>query len=237
MLLPGPEAQQLATYIGWLLHGTLGGVVAGALLVLPSMVILWMLSYVYAAHGEVAAVAAVFYGLKPVERFAWLTPPQMLAGLALAESTPGPLIMVLQFVGFVAAWQNPGPLHPLGAATLGALMTTWVTFLPCFLWILLGAPYIERLRGQRALTAALSTITAAVVGVVLNLALWFAQHVLFPTVSGDVLIPGFRGLDGFALTLALTAGIAMGRFKVGVIPVILAGALAGSAWRFLCAWA
>ena len=116
-----------------------------------------------------------------VEHYQWLETPQMMAGLALAETTPGPLIMVLQFVGFVGAWQNPGELSPLVAGTLGAAITTWTTFLPSFLFVLAGAPYVERVRHIKALSAALSTVTAAVVGVILNLAVWFGQHVFFPT--------------------------------------------------------
>ena len=372
MLLPGPEAQQLAVYIGWLLHRTWGGIVAGALFVIPSMFILWGLSYVYVAYGTVPWIAAIFYGLKPavlaivaaavirigrkalknevmwaiallafiaifflkvpfpvivvsaivigliggkiwpglfvvasghgapaedgghvladdtetplhqrpslirtlsiltigliiwwsplvlarlvygpehtlwreavffskaalvtfggayavlpyvsqqaVETYQWLAPGQMLDGLGLAESTPGPLIMVLQFVGFLGGWNHPGNLPPLFAATLGALVTTWATFAPCFVWIFMGAPYIERLRGNKALTAALSTVTAAVVGVVLNLAVWFGIHVLFP--AG-------RGLDWFAVLVALIAFVGMLRWKWGVIPVVLGGGLAG----------
>src|SRR6185295_7098014 len=114
-----------------------------------------------------------------VERFAWVTPAQMLDGLGLAESTPGPLIMVVQFVGFLAAYQLAGNEHALLAGVLGATLTVWVTFVPCFLWIFLGAPYIETLRGNLPLASALAAITAAVVGVIANLALWFAIHVLF----------------------------------------------------------
>src|SRR5437588_705609 len=327
MLLPGPEAQQLAIYIGWLLHKTRGGIVAGALFVIPSILILWALSYIYVAYGHVPSIAAIFYGLKPavlaivaaavirigskalknavmwslalaafvaiyffrvpfpliiisagilgligskilpqyfrgeiahpldvdlasnladrakpswlyalkisvtwiviwalplalagiflgtqhtvfregiffskaavvtfggayavlpyvsqqaVENYHWLAPGQMLDGLGLAETTPGPLIMVLQFVGFLGAWNHPGQLPPLLSATLGALITTWTTFVPCFLWVFLGAPYIEKLREVKLLTAALSTVTAAVVGVILNLAVWFGLHVIFP---------------------------------------------------------
>ncbi|MDH3443094.1 MAG: chromate efflux transporter, partial [Deltaproteobacteria bacterium] len=338
MLLPGPEAQQLATYVGWLLHRTWGGIVAGAFFVIPSIFILLFLSWIYAAYGNVPMVSAAFYGLKPavtaivasatiqigrralknevmyliaflafvgiyfagipfpviivtagligfiggkawsakfyvikphggtenqaviaddsalehaetswgrallviavcgalwiapiltlalwrgtddiffqigvffskaavvtfggayavlayiaqaaVEDFGWLRPGQMLDGLGLAETTPGPLIMVTQFVGFMAAWQNVTDLSPLTAAILGALITTWVTFTPCFLWIFLGAPFIERLRGNVVLTSALSAITAAVVGVVLNLAVFFAVHVLFPKNNGTIL--------------------------------------------------
>ena len=387
MLLPGPEAQQLAIYLGWLLHRTWGGVVAGAFFVLPSVFILWGLSYVYVAYGNVPWLAAVFYGLKPavlaivaaavlrigkkalrngtmwavaglafvaiyffrvpfpviilaaalvgwlggrwrpnqftgaggghghgpksggagevhatvirddtdaaaaphtrptlarawrvtavcltlwaapllllaawlgpghtvvregvffskaatvtfggayavlpyvsqqaVETHGWLAPGQMLDGLGLAETTPGPLIMVLQFVGFLGGWNHPDGLPPLLAATLGALITTWTTFTPCFLWVLLGAPYIERLRGNRRLSATLSTITAAVVGVVLNLAVWFGGHVLFPH--------GFAGApDGFAILLCAAAFVALHRFRWEVIPVVLASGALGWLWK------
>jgi chromate transporter len=371
MLLPGPEAQQLAIYIGWLLHRTAGGIVAGALFVLPSAVLLWALSYVYVAFGEVPWIKAVFLGLKPaviaivaaavlrigrralknavmwsiaaaafvaiffldapfpliiltagvlgligqrhaprwfkvvqthggsasgqaviddlhlspeharptmgralrvlvtclvlwwapilavayalgtrhtlcqeglffskaamvtfggayavlpyvaqqaVERYSWLAPGQMLDGLGLAESTPGPLIMVVQFVGFVGAWRQPGELPPLVAATLGAAITTWATFLPCFLWIFLGAPYIERLRGNRHLSAALSAITAAVVGVVLNLAVWFGHHVIVPTPER---------IDWFALVVAVVAFVGMSRWKWDIMVVVAGGAALG----------
>ncbi len=113
----------------------------------------------------------------------WLAPGEMIDGLAMAETTPGPLIMVTQFVGFVAAFRDPGTLHPGIAALLGGVLTTWVTFVPCFLWIFVGAPYIERLRRNRVLSGALAGVTAAVVGVVVNLALWFSIHALFGEVS------------------------------------------------------
>jgi chromate transporter len=371
MLLPGPEATQLATYIGWLLHRTWGGIVAGALFVLPSAVILWLLSFIYVTWGNVPSIAAIFYGLKPavlaiiaaavirigskalknavmwsiaalafvaiyffrvpfpvivfgaalvgfigglrwrekflvadassnleadnaaaelplhtkpslpraikvvavslalwfaplvalalwlgidhalfregiffskaamvtfggayavlpyvsqqaVENYEWLTAPQMLDGLALAETTPGPLIMVLQFVGFLGAWNHPGPLTPLLAATLGAFVTTWTTFVPCFLWIFLGAPHIEQLRGNAKLTTALAAVTAAVVGVILNLAVWFGQHVLFP-------VP--RSVDWFAFIVALTAFFGLWRWKWNVVPVILGAGLLGLAYK------
>jgi chromate transporter len=371
MLLPGPEAQQLAIYIGWLLHKTRGGIVAGAFFVIPSIFILWALSYVYVAFGHIPWIAAIFYGLKPavlaivavavirigskalknavmwslalaafvaiyffhvpfpliiisagilglignkilpqyfrgevahpsdadlavqvgdrakptwlhalrisatwfviwalplaligiflgpnhtifregiffskaavvtfggayavlpyvsqqaVEHFHWLTAPQMLDGLGLAETTPGPLIMVLQFVGFLGAWNHPGNLPPLVSATLGALVTTWTTFVPCFLWVFLGAPYIEKLRDVKLLTAALSTVTAAVVGVILNLAVWFGLHVIFPT----------RGtIDWFALAICALAFIAMLRFKIDIIPVVIASGLLGLIYKSL----
>jgi chromate transporter len=331
MLLPGPEAQQLATYIGWLLHGTRGGLVAGTLFVLPGFIAILAFSVAYVLWHQHPIVEGVFLGLKAavialvlealmrigrralktpaaigiallsflaiavlhvpfpfivlgagligflsarmkpgsfaatpasasvveepptvidaaaltqapptatralkllalwlplwfvpviacavflgqesaytqlgvffskmatvtfggayavltyvaqqaVERFAWVTPTQMMDGLGLAESTPGPLILVLQFVGFLAAYQATGGDGGLFAGVLGAVLTVWVTFVPCFLWIFLGAPYIEALRGNVALASGLSAITAAVVGVIANLALWFAVHVLF----------------------------------------------------------
>jgi chromate transporter len=379
MLLPGPEAQQLAIYVGWLLHGTRGGIVAGAFFVLPSIFILLALSWVYAALGTVAWVAALFYGIKPavvavvgeavirigrralttrflvavaaaafaaiavlhvpfpliiagaallglavqrarpdliavpgtapgtaaarpatavsddaparagshptlrrsltvvavcvslwfapvlalalwrgpdsvlvqeaiffskaamvtfggayavlayitqqaVHHYGWIAPGQMLDGLGLAESTPGPLIMVTQFVGFLGAWHHPEGLPRLLAATLGALVTTWSTFVPCFLWIFLGAPYIERLRGNRRLGAALSAITAAVVGVVLNLAVFFARHTLVPPVLG---------VDLFAFALAATAFVGLQRYHWNMIAVLGASAAAGWGWKTL----
>ncbi len=371
MLLPGPEAQQLATYVGWLLHRTWGGIVAGALFVLPSVFILLGLSIVYALYGNLAWVAAVFDGLKPavlaivlgavlrvgkkalkngpmwtiaalafvgifffhlpfplivvsagavglfggrywpktfaviagygsksaissvlsdeaeapahtrpslaralkvcgvclglwwapvialglwlgfdhtlvklglffskaamvtfggayavlpyvsqqaVEHYGWVTAGQMLDGLGLAETTPGPLIMVLQFVGFLGGWRFHEPFSPLTTATLGALITTWTTFMPCFLWIFLGAPHIEQLRGNVKLTAALSAITAAVVGVILNLAVWFGWHVLFPD---------NQGVNGFGIVICLLAFIGMVKFKWDIIPVVLGAGLLG----------
>ena len=378
MLLPGPEAQQLATYIGWLLHRTWGGIVAGTLFVLPSAVILWGLSWAYAAYGEVKWIASVFDGLKPavlaivllavrrigakvlknevmwtlaavafvaiyffkvpfpaiilgagllgfagerwwrekfavlkvggdgksdarsvlddvsqspahtqptlaralkviivcgalwwlpvvalgmwlgfdhvlcrqgiffskaamvtfggayavlpyvsqqaVENFGWVNAPQMLDGLGLAETTPGPLIMVLQFVGFLGAWKFPEPFPPLLAATLGAGITTWTTFLPCFLWIFLGAPHIERLRGNVRLTAALSTVTAAVVGVILNLAIWFGLHVL---------VPAGASVNWFGIVVSAAAFAGMMKWKWEIIPVIAGAGLAGFIHRLL----
>ena len=377
MLLPGPEAQQLAIYIGWLLHRTWGGIVAGALFVIPSAFILWALSCVYIFYGNVPVIAAVFYGLKPavlaivaaavlrignkalknevmwgiaalafaaifflkvpfpiiivaaglaglaggkfwkekflvitghgggkskssvidddtrppeharpslsravkvcavclalwwipvallvvwlgrshalvqegiffskaamvtfggayavlpyvsqqaVEYHHWLGAGQMLDGLGLAETTPGPLIMVLQFVGFLGGWNQPGALTPLLAATLGAVITTWTTFVPCFLWIFLGAPHIEQLRGNVKMTTALSAVTAAVVGVVLNLAVWFGLHVLFPA-AGVV--------DWFAVVVGLAAFAGMTRWKWGVIPVVLGAGLLGVFWKII----
>jgi chromate transporter len=376
MLLPGPEAQQLAIYIGWLLHKTKGGIVAGAFFVIPSIFVLWALSYIYAAFGSVPWIAAVFYGLKPAVmaivavavirigrkalrneimwmlaafafaaifffhvpfpiiilsagligllgarfwkkkfdligghespsgesvlsdtaespeharpswmraikltviwlalwlaptlmvglwkgwgstlfheglffskaavvtfggayavlpyvaqqalfHYGWLKPGQMMDGLGLAETTPGPLIMVLQFVGFIGAWQHPEGLSPIVAGTLGAFITTWVTFTPCFLWIFLGAPHIEQLRGNVKLTAALSAITAAVVGVVLNLAVWFALNALFLNRPG---------IDWFALATSVIAFLGMLRWKWDIIPVVLGSGLLGLIYKFL----
>ncbi|WP_367870372.1 chromate efflux transporter [Luteolibacter sp. Populi] len=370
MLLPGPEAQQLATYLGWRLHGARGGIAAGVLFVLPSVFILWGLSWLYMAGGGIGWVQGIFHGLMPaviaivfsavkriggkalkspalwglallsfvaihffqvsfvviilaagllgylggtrwprqfpagkghgkadgdelpvvelpppipasgartlricalcltlwwlpvllcglllgwgsvpfqeglffskaalvtvggayavlpyvnqmaVGHYGWLGERQMMAGLGLAETTPGPLIMVLQFVGFVAAWQHPGGLPPLLAATLGAAITTWVTFLPCFLFVFLGGPHVEGLCEKRSLASALTAITAAVVGVILNLAVDFSVHALWP--------PG--GFDGFVLVMAVGALVAMERFKVGVMPVLGVCGLAGVVW-------
>ncbi|MEK6676425.1 MAG: chromate transporter, partial [Planctomycetota bacterium] len=155
-----------------------------------------------------------------VERYGWLSAPQMLDGLGLAESTPGPLIMVVQFVGFLGGWNHPGDLSPFAAATLGALMTTWVTFIPCFLWIFLGAPYIESLRGRTHLSAALSCITAAVVGVVLNLAVWFGLQLLFPPE---------HGFNLFAALVGVVSLFALVRFGCGVMWVVAFGVLCGIA--------
>jgi chromate transporter len=371
MLLPGPEAQQLAIYIGWLLHRTWGGVVAGALFVLPSAFILWGLGFVYVTWGNVAWVAAVFAGLKPavlaivvgavfrigrkalknevmwgiavvafvaifffkvpfpaivlgagllglagqkwwrekfvvlkghaaggphssvldddtavpnharpswkrsfnvaavflilwwgpvaaigawlgrdhvlfqqgiffskasmvtfggayavlpyvsqeaVGHFGWLSAGQMMDGLGLAETTPGPLVMVLQFVGFVGGWKFHEPFSPFLTATLGAAITTWTTFLPCFLWILLGAHHIERLRGNVRMTAVLSAITASVVGVVMNLALWFGLHAL---------VPAGQPVNWFGFVVSLVAFIGMTRWRWGIIPVAVGAGVLG----------
>lgn len=363
MLLPGPEAQQLAVYIGWLLHRVPGGIVAGAFFVIPSIFILLALSYVYAAYGNVAVVAGALAGCKPVVvaivveamlrigrralrrrvhyvlaiaafigiyflhisfplivlaaglcglalarfwpnqpdneakpaekislhtqpslvrtgttltiglalwllpfaaliawrgmaslhaqeyrfftlsafvtfggayavlayvtqaavvNYGWLSQTQAVDGLALAETTPGPLIMVLQFVGFMAAWNHPQGLSPMLSGVIGAFVTTWTTFLPSFLFIFLGAPYIEMLRDNQQLTGALSGITAAVSGVVLNLALVFGVAVIWP-----------RGLTGgtewFAVALGVAAFFALYRLKADVLWVIIGGGLLGAA--------
>jgi chromate transporter len=159
----------------------------------------------------------------------------MLDGLGMAETTPGPLIMVLQFVGFMAAFRDPGALHPLVAGTLGGLLATWVTFTPCFLWIFLGAPFIEVLRGNKALAGALSAITAAVVGVILNLAVWFAIHTIFAEVRAvgfgplQFEAPVLASVNLWALGLSIAAVVAMFRFKVGMVPTLAATSAVGVA--------
>src|SRR5258708_10049788 len=382
MLLPGPEAQQLAVYIGWLLHKTKGGLVAGTLFVLPGFICIMILSWIYAAFGNVGVVQALFFGLKAavlaivleavvrigkrslrnntmiglaalafvaifffsvpfpiiilaaaiigylggragnktfavggghgssgkggvtdaesalgekmpdharptmawslkiaavflalwivpvvllvvglgpnnvfsqialffskmavvtfggayrvfayvaqqaVQTFGWVKPGEMLDGLGMAETTPGPLIMVLQLVGFMGAYRDPGSLHPMLAGTLGGILTTWATFVPCFLWIFLAAPYVEALRENKAWSAALATITAAVVGVVLNLAVWFALHVLFREVTEvhslgmTIEVPVLVSINVASLLLTLGALIAVFRFKVNMIAVL-----------------
>jgi chromate transporter len=168
-----------------------------------------------------------------VGSFGWLAPGEMLDGLGMAETTPGPLIMVSQFVGFMAALRDAGGLLPLWAGTLGGLLTTWVTFAPCFLWIFLGAPYMERLRDNRGLAAALAAITPGVVGVILNLAVWFGLHVLFDEVrvfTGLGMrfdVPVWRTLDPAAAFLVLAASLAVFRFRLGILPVLGGSALAG----------
>jgi chromate transporter len=384
MLLPGPEAQQLATYIGWLMHRTVGGIMAGGLFILPGIVAIMGLSYVYAAYGNAGFVTAIFFGLKAaalavvfqavirlgkralrswimlilataafvaifffnvpfpliivtagtigyfgartsraefamaehrpkksaaevdyllgddvqhhshpnrsralkvgaiwlllwltpmaalliglgysnvftqialffskmamvtfggayavlayvaqqtVEHYHWLQPREMLDGLGMAETTPGPLIMVLQFVGFMAAYRDPGTLPPMLAATLGGLLATWVTFVPCFLWIFLGAPFVETTRGNKALAGALSAVTAAVVGVILNLSIWFAIHTLFREVlpvHGYGLsfeTPVLSSIDPAALALTLAATAAIFLFRTNIL-IVLAGSCA-----------
>jgi chromate transporter len=394
MLLPGPEAHELAIYIGWLLHRTRGGIVAGLLFVLPGFVALSGLSWLYAALGHFGAVQALFFGLKAavlavvleavlrvgrralksrahiaiaagaflaifvfalpfpaiisaaalvgflghrlrpdwfaaasargapqtddgmavidaafareipehvrpsavrflkvaligglvwlgplavlllalgpqnvftaialfnskmavvtfggayavlaymaqqaVEHYHWLKPGEMLVGLGFAETTPGPLISVVQFVGFMAAFRAPGALDPILAGELGGLAAMWSTFVPPFLWIFLGGPYIEALIGNRALNAALSAITAAVVGVILNLAVWFALHTLFAQVLDwhGVAVPVPASANWPAIALSAAAMVAMFRFKMGMIPTMAACSLAGVAYYLVAA--
>ncbi|MDV3455715.1 chromate efflux transporter [Sphingomonas sp. HF-S4] len=394
MLLPGPEAQQLATYIGWLMHRTRGGILAGALFILPGAAAIMALSWIYVLYGRIGIVSALFFGLKAavlavvlqavvriggralttaparllavaafvlifffaapfplivlgagvigwwsgkqgntafrsgghggskgttvadadtllgedlpaharptwretartaliwlalwlspvaallialgpdnvfsriatffstmatvtfggayavlayvaqqaVENHAWLSPAEMLDGLGMAETTPGPLIMVLQFVGFLGAYRDSGALSPLVAGTLGGLLATWVTFTPCFLWIFLGAPFIERLRGNAAVAGALSAITAAVVGVVLNLAVWFALHTLFrQTVMlaiGPVRFdtPVLDSVDPWAMLLASAAVFAVFVLRANIFVTLAGASAAGIGLHFL----
>jgi chromate transporter len=299
--LPGPEAQQLAVYIGWLMHRTWGGIIAGTLFVLPSLFILIALSWIYLAYGDVPAVAGVLYGIKPavtaivlfaayrigsralkhgvlwamaaaaflaifvfdvpfpaivlaagligyvggrvapekfatggayavlpyvyqgaVEHYHWLTPLQMMDGLALGETTPGPLIMVVAFVGFVGGWTQAsfGPDALFLAAASAAAVVTFFTFLPSFIFIFIGGPLVESTHGDLKFTAPLTGITAAVVGVILNLALFFGYHVLWPE--------GFAGrFDWVSAAIVLAATIALFRFKRNIIEVIAACAVLG----------
>ena len=395
MLLPGPEAQQLATYMGWLLHRIRGGLTAGILFVIPGFAAILLLSILYAGFQDLRWVQALFFGLKAavlaivveavlrigrralkntvmvsiaglaflaifvfnipfplivlaaavvgylggrfwldtflvikglatestsaetvvdamladhapahtrpswrragivalvclaswfaplavlgplfgsgniyvqegvffsktavvtfggayavlayiaqqaVHTYGWLQPGEMLDGLGMAETTPGPLIQVVQFVGFMGAYRHPGALDPMLAGILGSILTTWVTFVPCFLWIFLGAPYIEALRGNRSLSTALSSITAAVVGVVLNLAVWFALHTLFGqvtelhTLGMRLLVPLWHTLDGAALVITSLAMVATFRFKVGMIPTLAGSAALGMLYHVL----
>ena len=386
MLLPGPEAQQLATYVGWLLHGTRGGIVAGTLFVLPGFVVICALSAAYALFQRTDWLQTLFFGLKAavlaivlealvrvarralkmpfarllaalafvglfffalpfplvvaaagiagylagrsapdllqpsaghqayapdepsvigegfadrqrgtaatlgiviigavlwaapfalipllpdgpgafavigvffskmavvtfggayavlayvaqqaVETYHWLKPGEMLDGLALAETTPGPLVLVLSFVGFLAAFRDGAGLDPLAAGLLGAFLTTWVTFVPCFLWIFLGAPYVERLRANVALSGALAAISAAVVGVILNLAVWFGLHVLFREVGHlqigpvSMALPDPASLDPWAALLTAAAAFMLFRLKLGIVYTLFACAVAGYA--------
>ena len=376
MLLPGPEAQQLATYVGWLLHGTRGGLISGGLFVLPGFVALLVLSAVYAAYGDSVIVTAVFAGLAPavlaivaqavvrlgrkalrrpvliglavsaflalavfavpfpiviasagligfvlgrwrpdavtplpaqvsegpeplisdsmlrtsapsmrrtlavmlvglavwwlpvlavalltgtgstftqmgvffsgtavvtfggayavlayvaqkaVEVYAWVTPSEMIRGLALAETTPGPLIMVVQFAAFLGAYRNPGALDPWVAGVFASILVTWVTFVPCFLFVFLGGPYMERLRGNKSLTAALTGVTAAVVGVIANLAVYFAVNTLFTATTGwswgpiSIDVPTVGSLNQLALAVAAAATLLLFWLKCGVLTTL-----------------
>jgi chromate transporter len=174
-----------------------------------------------------------------VENYGWLAPGEMLDGLGLAETTPGPLILVTEFVGYLAAFRAPAPFEPITAGVMGAALTIWVTFVPCFVWIFLGAPYVERIGANKQLSAALSCITAAVVGVVLNLSVWFGLHVLFAevaTVSGygvRLLLPAWSSLQPVAALLSLLAALALLRFKFGMAATLgLCGGL-GLVWGLI----
>jgi chromate transporter len=163
----------------------------------------------------------------------------MLDGLGMAETTPGPLIMVLQFVGFMAAYRDPGTLSPMLAGTLGGLLATWVTFTPCFLWIFLGAPFIETMRGNKGLAGALTAITSAVVGVILNLSIWFALHTLFRGVTPvrsfglSFDMPVVSSIDVPALILAVAAATAIFRFNIGMLTVLAGSCAAGILLRLV----
>ena len=393
-LLPGPEAQQLATSIGWLMHRTAGGLMAGILFVLPGLFAMMALSWVYVLLGKVSLVQGLFFGLKAavlvivveavlrvggralrnnamrllavasfiaiffygvpfplivvaagligftatklgrtefqagghgaggrpglgdaqsllgedtpahakpnlvwslsigaiflalwlvpvallwvlrgpddvftqiavffskmavvtfggayavlayvaqqaVDNYGWVTAGEMLDGLGLAESTPGPLIMVTQFVGFLGAWRDQAGMHPLLAGTLGGLLTTWVTFTPCFLWIFVGAPYVEALRSNKALSGALAAITAAIVGVILNLGVWFGLQVLFgelrpvSLLGATVDMPVLGSANVAAVALAAACAVAVFRFRFGMIPVLLASSMAGIVYALM----
>lgn len=185
--------------------------------------------------GGAYAVLA-YVAQQAVETHQWLQPGEMLDGLGMAETTPGPLIMVLQFVGFLGAYRNPAPFDPLLAGVLGSLVTVWATFVPCFLWIFLGAPYIERLRGNRPLGAALSTITAAVVGVALDLAAWFGFHIAFAKVDEArafgmrLLVPDPATASVAAITIAASASLVLFRFRWGTVRTLAACTTAGMVW-------
>jgi chromate transporter len=178
-----------------------------------------------------------FVAQEAVQRFAWLTPAEMLDGLGLAETTPGPLVLVLQFVAFLAGYRDPGPFSPYVGGLAASLVTLWVTFVPSFLWIFLGAPYVERLRENAVLRAALAGVSAAVVGVILNLAAWFALHVLFAEVSSrrwglvHLQQPVIATIDPVATVIALGALVALMRLRWGMVPTLLAGAGVGAAWH------
>ena len=370
MLLPGPEAQQLATYVGWLLHRVRGGLAAGLLFILPGAVVMAALAAGYAAWGNVPAVAAAFAGVKAavlaivadalirigrralkdgrayalaagaftaiflfdlpfplivaaagligclrrgtaaaevgtgggpglawrpavialaawmlpvaalsailgtshvlsetawffsrmavvtfggayavlsyvaqeaVATYGWLAPGEMLDALGLAETTPGPLILVVEFVGFLASWRDPGGLDPLLAGLIGAGLTLWVTFAPCFLFIFAAAPHVERLRGLPRISGALEAVTAAVVGVILNLAVWFAVNALFRDVPKEswgpvsVHLPDPASIDIGAVGLALLAGLAMFVLRLGLMPTLGVSAAAGLGLHFAAA--
>jgi chromate transporter len=188
--------------------------------------------------GGAYAVLA-YVAQQAVETYAWLKPGEMLDGLGLAETTPGPLILVLQFVGFLAAFRSPGGLDPMLAGALGAVVTVWVTFVPCFLWIFLGAPYVEALRGSKSLNTAMSGITAAVMGVVLNLAVWFALHAIFGSIrdanflGAHLLVPVWNTINVPTLLIAVFAMLALFRFKLGMMITIGSSAALGLLYHVL----
>lgn len=372
MVLPGPEAQQLATWCGWRLRGTVGGVIAGSLFVLPGAILMLLLAGLYVLYGNTTIGEGLFFGIKAVvvaivlqalhklarralkhrpdwalatagflalfcfdvpfpyvvlaagltgallvrrdrtpvdpsaqeptslrrglvvllgwaglwlapvvlaalllgpdhvlvqagaffarmavvtfggayavlgyvalqavETYQWLSPAEMLDGLGLAETTPGPLVLVLQFVGFLAGAREFSGLSPLVGGVLVAMMTLWCTFVPSFMWIFALAPQLDRLTRMPRLQGALAGVTAAVVGVVLNLSLWFALHVLFQRVETlsvgplRLAVPEWASLDMTAALMMLAAALALLRFKAGMLVTLGAGALAGIALRLL----
>jgi chromate transporter len=197
-----------------------------------SQIALFFSKMAMVTFGGAYAVLA-YVAQQAVEHYHWLQPREMLDGLGMAETTPGPLIMVLQFVGFMAAFRDPGAMSPMLAGTLGGLLATWVTFTPCFLWIFLGAPYVETLRGNKGLTGALGAITAAVVGVILNLSIWFALHTVFRQTSPmrsfglSFDLPVWSSLDWPALLLAVAAATAIFRLNLGMLTVLAGSCAAG----------
>jgi chromate transporter len=227
-----------ATLIGlaiWWAPVALAALVLGAGHVLVAVGLFFSKLAVVTFGGAYAVLA--YMAQQAVETHHWLSAPEMVDGLGLAETTPGPLILVTQFVGFLATFRNPAPFSPLGAGIIGAALTTWVTFVPAMLWIFAGAPFIEQLRGNRRLAGALAAITAAVVGVILNLSVWFALHVLFGTVVerqwGVLRWYGFdpQALDTHAAVLAATAAVIAFRFHRGMLEVIIVMALLGMVTR------
>ena len=203
-----------------------------------SQIALFFTKMAMVTFGGAYAVLA-YVAQQAVEHYHWVQPREMLDGLGMAETTPGPLIMVLQFVGFMAAYREPGALLPMLAGTLGGLLATWVTFTPCFLWIFVGGPFIETLRGNRGLAGALSAITAAVVGVILNLSIWFALHTVFretsPVRSFGLSFdrPVLSSVDIPALVLALAAAVAVFHFNLGMLTVLGGSCAAGILLRLM----
>jgi chromate transporter len=222
--------------IAWWTPVALAALVLGPHHVFVSIGVFFSKLSVVSFGGAYALLA--YMAQQAVETYGWMTAPEMVDGLGLAETTPGPLILVTQFVGFLAAFRNATPFSPIIAGLLGAAMTTWVTFVPSMLWIFAGAPFVERLRANRQLSGALAAITAAVVGVILNLSVWFALHVLFGTVTerhaGPLRWYSFdpNALDTHAAVLAVTAALLAFRFHRSLIEVVIVMALLGVVTRF-----
>jgi chromate transporter len=215
----------------WLAPVLIVGLLLGGASVYTQIGVFFTKMAVVTFGGAYAVLA--YMAQQAVETYGWLKPGEMLDGLGMAETTPGPLIMVVQFVGFMAAYRDPGSLPPLVAGTFGGLLATWTTFVPCFLWIGLGAPFIEKLRDNKSLNGALAGITAAVVGVILNLAIWFALHVWFREVRQiqragfSFEVPVLTTVDPWAVLLSIAAMVAIFRFKTGMIPTLLACSAVG----------